>query len=1158
MVTRVEVSEARVKKSWSLALTKGEESRRVFMKSIARTSFGVFFYLFCLTWACFGQNITATLTGTVTDASGAAVAGAEVTVHNKDTNTDVRTVTTDQAGAYTAPDLPVGTYTVTIKAGHFKTYVANEVVLHVGDHRALDVSLQVGQVSEEVMVTASEVPVETSSAAQSTTITGTQIRELQLNNRNFIQLVALQPGVSSTEPDQVGFGGISATLAVSVNGNRTSANNWTVDGADINDSGSNLTIVNVPSIDALGEFTLERSTYDAQYGRSGGGQVNVVTKSGTSEFHGSAYEFVRNDILSANSFLLNEQGKPKPPLRYNNFGYTIGGPVFIPGHYNSDKTKTFFFFSEEWRRTKLPSATVATVPNPQELTGNFNGIAALNPALAPAGCINGNQISPSCFSANAKVYIANVYSKFTPDAGCAATAIGCSATAAVSPTNNTRQEIVRLDQKITNKIQVFGRYMQDKIPTTEPGGLFASSPLVGISSTATNAPGRNVVAYNYSWGAINSQLTGVIDGTAFKGALTNNLPFTDPYNRVPGISISNISGVLIPSAPYFERNIDKNLYDNVSWIKGNHALRFGITAQWMRKTENAVNPTNGSFSFADLKGGNPSMANFLLGQASSFSQSARDIIPNLHFVNVEWYAQDDWKIRPNLTLNLGLRYSFLPAPHDDNPILDSFDPTAFNPALAPAINPATGNFVAGQAATPANYANGIIVAQNGCAAAQALIASPAPPTCSPFGGRVNPNYKKNFAPRIGFAWDPFRTGKTSVRGGYGIYYDRTLNGIWEQNSFVLPPIVQSISIINTNSIISPNADLFDNPGAGTTATRLGPLALHATGTPAFQTPYSQNWNLSVQREVLPNTLVEVAYVGSKGTHLLGEEDYNQVPLATRFLPANANSFANALRPYAGYGPITSIVNIFDSNYHSLQASANRRVARGLTFGVAYTWSRTLTDSPTDRSTAPYDTYNRHLDYGPANFSRNQIFVASYVYDLPFYQAQQGFVGHLAGGWELSGITTFESGVPLTITQNFDPFNSIRQGLIAGQTFPDGIGIDPSAVSPRPDVVSGQTVTGPKTAQEWFNTGAWAVAKGHFGSSGRGIVNGPGFNNWDLAAIKNIKISERFSTQFRAEFFNAFNHTSFLGVSTNVNSSLFGQVTSVHDPRIIQLGMKLNF
>jgi len=1134
------------------------------MKGIARKWFGVVWVGLFLSCVSLGQNITATLTGTVTDPSGAAVAGATVTIHNKDSNTDVSTVKTDASGAYTATDLPVGTYTVTVTATGFKNFVASDVALHVGDHRTLDVKLEVGQVSEKVLVTTSEVPVEISSAAQDTTITGTQIRELQLNNRNFIQLVALQPGVSSTAGDQVGFG-LSNVLAFSVNGNRTAANNWTVDGADVNDSGSNLTLLNIPSVDSLAEFKLERSTYDAQYGRSGGGQVNVVTKSGTNEFHGSAYEFFRNDKLNANSFLNNKAGIKRPPFRYNNFGYTFGGPFFIPGHYNTDKSKTFFFWSEEWRRTKIPTSTVATIPDPQELNGNFSGIAVLNPASAPAGCItNGNtQVNPNCFSTNAKAYIANVFSKFTPDPGSCA-AGSCSLTTPLSPINNTREELIRLDQKITTKVQAFGRYIQDNVPTTEPGGLFAGSPLPGISATSTNAPGRNVVAhvtmqlaptvlnevaYNYSWGAINSGITGIIDNPTFKGALTNNLPFTDPYNRVPGLTITGIDAVAIPVSPYHERNIDKNVYDNLSWVKGRHTLRFGFTGQWMRKTENAVNPTNGSFSFSN-SGGNPAFANFLLGNASLFSQSSRDIIPDLHFLNFEWYAQEDWKMRPNLTLNLGVRYSYLPTPRDVNRVLDNFDPLTFNPAAAPAIDPNSGNFVAGQAATPANYANGIIVGQNGCATAQALFpTSPFSPTCSPFGDRVNPNYNHNFSPRVGFAWDPFKTGKTSVRGGYGIYYDRSLNGIWEQNSFQNPPIVQSTLIVNTS---------FDNPTSGTLVTPLGPTALHGTGLPAFQVPYSQNWNLAVQREVLRNTLVEIAYVGSKGTHLLGITDLNQVTLAARTAPANANAIANAIRPFLGYGPIDSIINVFDSNYHSLQASANRRVARGLTFGVAYTWSRTLTDSPTDRSTPPYDTYNRRLDYGPASFSRKHIFVANYVYDLPFYQGQQGFVGKTLGGWELSGITVFESGVPLTISQFNDPFSSFDFGA-GPNLFPDGIGIDDdNFVTPRPDVVPGQSVNGPKTAQEWFNKNAWTDAIGHFGNSGRGVVYGPGFNNWDLAAIKNTKIGERVSTQFRAEFFNAFNHTSFLGIRTNVDTGSFGRVSSTHDPRIIQLGMKLYF
>lgn len=1083
------------------------------------------------------QNITATLTGTVTDTSGAVVPGATITVHNNATDLDVRTLTTDTTGVYTVSQLAVGTYRVTVTARGFRNYVANEVILHVGDRRTLDVVLQVGQVTQEVTVTASAMPIESSSAAQGGTVTGTQIRELQLNNRNFEQLVLLQPGVSSTLPDQVGFG-ITNTSSISVNGARTGANNWTVDGSDVNDSGSNLTLLNVPSIDALQEFKIERSTYDAQYGRSAGGQINVITKAGTSGFHANAYEFIRNDALNTVPFLINSTlcGKPKipgcakkPPLRYNDFGYTIGGPIYIPNHYNADKSKTFFFWSEEWRRNLIPSTVTATLPPAQELTGNFQGLATLNPASAPAGCIANNQIAANCISANANAYIAAVYSKLTPNAP------SNQLISSFIGLNNYRQEIGRLDQRITDKVQVFGRYIQDIVPTTEPGGLFANSPLPGVSSTSTNAPGRNVVAhvtmqlspsivnevaYNYSWGAINSGLTGLVDRGSFKSSLTNLLPFSDPYGRVSGVSITGISGIAIPSAPYHERNIDKNIYDNLSMVRGNQTIRTGVSVQWMRKSENGPTATNGSFSFI-TSGGNPAFANFLLGNASTFTQANRDVIPDIHFINLEAYLQDDWKLRPNFTLNLGVRYGLLETPHDINGILTNFDPALFNAGNAPAIDPATGRFVAGGPSTPATYLNGVIVGgQN-----------------SPFGDRVNPNHQANFAPRLGFSWDPFRTGKTAVRGGYGIYYDRTLNGIWEQNQFTNPPVVATLSLSNAS---------FDNPSTGTPpASILAPRSLRGTGTPNFAVPNNQQWNFSVQREIIRSTLLEVAYVGAKGTHLLGIYDLNQVPVSARI--ANPTVDANALRPYRGYRVISTVSPEFNSSYHSLQVSLNRRISNGLNMGVAYTWSKTLTDNTTDRSSASYNTYNRSLDRAQASYSRPTVFVVNYVYDLPFYRNQAGFAGHVLGGWEISGITLIESGVPLTIRQGTDPFNSLNGS---------GIGIDPSPVAPRPDLIANPH--GQKTASKWFNTAAFQNATGHFGTSGRGILIGPGWNNWDFSIYKNTRISESFSTQFRVEFFNLFNHTSFSDVSVNTAAGTFGRVTATHDPRIIQAGLKLYF
>ncbi len=1114
----------------------------------------------------FSQNITATISGTVTDPSGAVIPNATVVVHSVDTNSDVRTVQTDSTGVYTVPLLPYGRYTLTIKAEGFKDYVAENVILHVGDHVSLDAQLQTGQVTQEVTVTASATPVETSTAAQAGTVTGTQIRELELNNRNFESLVTLEPGVASGLPAQVGFG-IENTDGVSVNGARPSANNWTVDGSDVNDTGSNFTLLNVPSVDALSEFTLARGTYDAQYGRSGGGQVNVVTKSGTSEFHGDAYEFVRNTIFNADDFFNNSANGVTPPFKYNDFGYTFGGPFYIPGHYNTDKSKTFFFWSEEWRRTRTPGTDIFVLPAPAELNGTFTGLSApLNTAAAPAGCITNTptaggtftgQVSPSCFSHNSMAYLTNVYSKFMPNG---------PDNQYIVPENaldNFRQEILRVDQRFTSKVQAFGRYMQDNVPTTEPGGLFAAN-LPGIGSTATNAPGRNIVAhvtmslspsllneagFNYTWGAINSHITGILDSPAFSSALDlSTFPYMDPYGRVPTIGISGITGVEGPVSPYEERNIDKNVYDNVSIVRGNHAIRTGFSFQYLRKTENASSG-EASFSFA-TNYGNPSFSNFLLGDASGYSQASRDIIPDLYLPDVGAYVQDDWKVRPNLTLNLGVRYELLSTPTDGHKILDSFDPAVYNPAYAPQIDPASGNIIGPAGVNPGNYANGIIVNQDGCNPSTYFEAPVANygPTCSPYGNRIAPNYN-TFAPRIGFAWDPFRTGKTSIRGGYGLYYDRTLDGIFEQNSFANPPFLGS-----ANAAPATPLDNFDNPLEGA-YTPLFPATIHGTGTPQFKVPYNQQWSLSVQREIAPNTLLEVAYVGSKGTHLLGIFDENLATLAAR--EADPTDFVNSIRPYLGYTSIEQIGTLFNANYNSLQVSLKRRVGQGLTLGVAYTWSKTLTDNSSDRSDAVYDTYNFANEYGPAEFARNQIFIANYIYNLPFYRSQQGLVGHVLGGWEVSGITTFESGFPTTIYQYFDPFDNIFAPANTPNTFPGGIGIDYSPiVAPRPDRIG--NAPNPGTVAEFINTSNFRDAWGHFGTAGRGIITGPGTNNWDLAAIKNIKISERFNAQFRAEFFDAFNHVSFNSFDNDVDDPTFGILNGDLTPRIIQLGLKLYF
>lgn len=1104
------------------------------------------------------QELAATLTGTVTDPSGAVVASATVSVHNDDTGADVRDVPTSSTGSFNITNLPAGRYTVTVKNSGFQTYVAKDVILDVAEKHTLDVQLKTGKVGETIEVTAENTPIQTTTAEESGTVTGDQVRELALSNRNFEQLVLLQPGVSNQLGDKPGFG-LSSNTEISINGARTGANNWTVDGADINDSGSNGTLLNTPGIDAIQEFTLERSNYDASFGRSGGGQVVVATKSGTNQFHGSAFEFNRNNFYNANTFgaraAIAAGGLPSanetPIERYNDYGFTIGGPLFIPKVFHPARDKTFFFWSEEWRKASTPGTNTITVPTAAELAGTF----ALPIPLAPTGCVSssgGNYtISSTCFSANAKAYLA-AFMAANP-----ANASGQLVTN-YSQLNNFRQDIIRLDQNVGDKVRLYGRYMQDSVPQNFPYGLWGAANYPGVETTSLNAPGRNLVVnasatlsprvvneveFVDAWGAINSVLTHAIaDSPAFTSTLTNMTAYSDPYGRAPNISFgSGAAGLTNTSAPYFERNKDKNIFDNLSIQYGNHTIRTGLTAMWMTKTENG-DAGAASFSFSNGNG-DPEFANFLLGQADTYTQQSKDTVPFLHYVNFEAYVQDDWKITPRLTLNLGVRYSYFPSPGDSNNTLLNFDPNRFLAANAPVIDPATGQMQTGNDA--ATYANGLIFPTGAaCTAAQAI--GPLV-TCSPYGSRVNPSANNNWGPRLGLAYDPLGNGKWAIRAGYGIFYDRTLNGIWEQNAFNDPPLVQTTTVNNNGAA---PVNLFDNTNALAAAgPPLGPSSLTITGTPTFKVPSYQDYNLSVQHEIMPNTVLEVGYVGTKGVHLLGDVNINQPTEAARL--ANPTEDANALVPFAGYQAIVSRAPIFTSNYNSLQVSLNRRFSKGLTLGVAYTWSKLLTTNPQDRSLGAYDAYNLKGDYGPSTLNTPQILVVSYVYDLPFYKNERNLAGYVLGGWEISGITNFQTGQSVTVTQGgVDPFATAANNN-------SGLNLARGATAQiRTDLIGDPK--GPKSAAEFFNTAAFVEAAGHFGTERSGTVLGPGFQLWDISLIKNINFAERVGLQLRLETFNAFNHGSPNSIDTGIASGTFGQVNGWHDPRTVQIGAKIKF
>ena len=1107
----------------------------------------------------FAQQDVGTISGTVTDSSGASVPGAALSITAADRNIVVRSTVTDHDGNYSAPYIPVGTYNVKAEAKGFKASVKQDVVLNVADSLTISFKLEVGNVTETVTVEAAPTQVELANgAAQSTTINGTQIRELALVTRNYEQLVGLMPGVTSASVDQLYVGtslpsGQTATIPYAINGARNSGSAWLVDGADNIDRGSNLTLLTTPSIDAIAEFKVQRSGYSADTGRSGGGQIQVVTKSGTSSFHGDVYEFVRNNDFAANNFYnnatsvnVNSSGIAQvAPLHYNDFGWTLGGPLYIPKHYNTDKNKTFFFVSEEFRRVITYASGTATVPNQAELTGVFPG--AVCTSYTGSTCNNTSTTIPaSLINPVATEYIKDIYSHI------ALPTTGTTLVSLFRNVYNFEQEMYKVDQNFGPKLQISARYLRDQIPTTEPQGLFGDgAPIPNVGVTNTNAPGRswmahatstfsptwiNEAGYTFSYGAILSNPTGYTNSNTSPD-IKATLPFPVTLSLVPSLSFSG--GTTIQGyGPYRDFNRNNNVFDNMTKIWGNHTIRFGGVYNHYEKTENAATGNQGAFAFSPAStptttnAFQQSFANFLEGNVATFTQASEDVTPDIKANQFELYVQDDWKVRPNLTINVGMRYSLFYQPIDAKNELTTFDPAVYSAAMAPTIT--SGGLLTINAQ---GYLNGLIInGQN-----------------SPYGSKISNQDKSDIAPRFGFAWDPYGSGKTSIRGGYGIFYDATLYGTFEQNIFNNPPFVNTVSISSVS---------LNDPAAGTAAISNTPKALRGTAT-NFSTPYTQQWSLEVQRQIQSSWLASAAYVGTKGTNLLGIIDINQLPpnfaynsgfapTTTNYTSSTAELPLNYLRPYQGYNAINMIEPWFNSNYNALQLFTQKRFKGLNQISASYTWSKNMTDNASDRSNAPQNTYNFNSgEYGPAAYDRKQVFNLNFVYEIPVFTTQKGLVGKTLGGWEASAIAQYYTGLAYTVTtSSSDP---AALGLIGS-----------SASSARPDLLCNPYSGWTSTRTSWFNTACFinpAAGQHHVGDEGRGVLRGPGYEGWSLSLSKNVSFGaeQRFRFQLRGEASNVLNHTnpSTFG-STNNTSSLFGQITGYRDPRIIQLGAKMYF
>ncbi len=1102
-------------------------------------------------WA---QEITGSILGTVQDSSGSGVPGATVTVTNTDRNAVVRVTTTDSGGAYSAPLLPGGHYSIAAEAKGFKKSIKRDIQLSVNDKLTIDFNLEIGDVQQEVTVESNPVQVELQTSARQGLISGNQVRELALNARNYEQLVSLMPGVTYTGTGNQIYVGVSNPLngqsnqvSFAINGGRTSQNNWTVDGADNVDRGANLTLLNYPSIDAIEEFRVLRGQYSAEFGRNAGGMVNVITKSGGNRLHGDLYEFFRNDKLAANNFFNNRNsvnpgadGHARvPPLRYNNFGYTVGGPVVIPKVYNG-KNKTFFFFSQEFRRVITYASAQGTAPTADEKNGIFSTPVCV--ASSSSGTCTQTASQIASINPIAAAYIKDIWSK-VPNGDA-----NHQIFLALRNVFNARQELYRFDHVFNEKWSVFGRFLKDSIPTVEPRGLFTGASLPGVSDTTTDSPGKgfmfrvignltpsiiNEAGYSYSYGAVLSTPTG-LDASVNSPGIKPALPFAVSLGRIPSLAFSGTISSVTGFGPYLDYNRNHNWFDNLTKIAGRHTIKAGVTVVHYNKSENQGTNNVGTFTFATTprpttaSTTQQAWANFLTGTVSSFTQTARDITPDINLNQIEMFVQDDYRIRRNLTLNIGVRYSLFRQPTDASGFLNNFDPSKYDPAKAPKID-ANGNLVPGTG----DPLNGLIVAGKN----------------SQFGSKITNENHGDFAPRIGFSWDPFGDGKTAVRAGYGFAYDFPQVGIYESMSTANPSSVQTITINNTT---------FQNVGAGTVAVSAAPPPLAAIGIP-WKMPYVQQFSFDIQRELPAKYIVAVGYVGSKGTNLIGQADINQVPpglgVAAGLTDANTpfnrttDPRLNQVRPYLGYNAINTITTWWDSKYNSLQASLQKRFSGNGFLGINYTWSKFLTNAGTDIA-APMNTYNRQGDYGLSPYDRPHVFSVNWNYELPWLKSRTGFVKYTLAGWQYSGILSISSGLP---------FNE-SDGTVGLD--PGGLGIlGSSASGTRADAICNPNSNAPHTIAQWFNGACFAnVPTGVVrpGNSGRNTIRGPGYQNWDMSLFKNFHFTESRYFQFRAEFFNIFNHTNWSVINATRLGATYGNITAARDPRIIQLGAKLYF
>jgi hypothetical protein len=1112
--------------------------------------------------------------GKLLDPQGAVIPNAHISATDEVKSVVVRETISDANGEFRLLPLPPGTYTVKVTSAGMKALTRKGLVLDVNQTVNLgNLRMEIGATSESVTVVEATPQVETTTANKSFEITSRQVTETSLNGRDWQSLLRTLPGVVSNDASDFRLA-FNNTDSFNVNGLRGSMNNVFLDGSINTDVGANDGQYTQLSIDAVAEFKIQTGVFSAEYGRNPGVLISAITKSGSSSFHGTAYEFLRNDALDANSFFNNLQGRPVSPLRFNQFGGNLGGPLYLPKISSPRNKKLFFFFNYEGTRASRPNGnSFYDFPSPSLLNGDFSSLivpgSSLNGSRYPVGTVfepgtvirdsnnnitggtpyPGNIVPTSQWSQNAPSFVKVLQtgyrgaSSFAPTPGQPGyVRIPFQDTYVFSK----NQKALRIDYNLSSKTNLFFRWVDDGQQESQGFGIFSGNSFP-VFPEYRKKPGAS-----WSWNMVNvispsltneaiftyNHLTQVVNVTnlqpnqytesALGFSFQDLFPQSNTLNRFPSFNCGSNCAVS-PFPPNWVSEGKTFAYnDTATKIMGSHTIKFGgffntnLNGQQPAWTDAPNFNFNSSYLIPNDSGN--AIANMLLGNYQTLTQSNGRFYGNFRFWGLEFFGQDSWRITNKLTLEYGLRWAYLGPTYTYGPYLQYYwNPGAYDPSQAVRIQ-TTGPFAGSIVPGSGNLANGMIQEGNGL----------------PSGG-VKHRWD-NFGPRLGIAYDPFGDGKTAIRAGGGIFYERIRQNHLNFDGLGNPPLFY------TPTLYGGRVDTV-SPALVSSGVRYTSGVIGANIDGKIPTIYS--WSAGVQRQLPKQIALDIAYTGNVARHLEYQYDMNELPLGTTTGPNNpllaVNNVQNAIRPYLGYNSIAYTDFGANSSYHALQTRVSRRFSNSFTINSDFTWAKAMDIVDTDTTGIDF-WQNRQFNWGPAGFNRKFVFNANYVYTLPTPHLNSMFAKTVLGGWEITGITRFWSGFPLTIVSNGN------QGTLGGRMRAD---------------YNGNSLAGNGTWQMWFNPLAFSQPlDGTTGNTGRNILTGPGINNWDFSVFKNTDIGEHVKTQLRVETFNLFNHTQFAGVNTTINGSGpgtiallnngVGQITGTRDPRIIQLGLKVSF